>query len=172
VTTTRELPAPPRSAGEAAAMLRAALGYLAGCDAAGLTVAEQAELLRALEPARAQHTAAQARILGAFDAQAGYEADGHGGPRPWLVWQTRITRGAAAGAVGWSRRLSRHRLVGRAMAAGAITGSWARRVCDWSDLLPEDRRAGAGQILLTAAAGGADLGDLAGLAHDPPATVV
>jgi uncharacterized protein DUF222/HNH endonuclease len=147
-------------------MFRAGLAYLAGCDAAGLTVAEQAGLLRELQRGQAQLTAAQARILGAFEAQAGYEADGHGGPRPWLVWQTRITRGAAAGAIGWSRRLARHPLADRAMAAGAITDSWARKVCDWSDLLPEDRRADADQILLTAAAGGADLGDLAGLAEE------
>ena len=54
------------------------------------------------------HTAARARILAAFTAQAGYEADGHGGPKPWLIWQTRITRGAAEGALGWSRRLAEH----------------------------------------------------------------
>jgi len=89
---------------DALAAMEAALAFLARADAASLTVAEQAACLRGLTRVESAHTAAQARVLTAFTAQAGYELDGHGGPRAWLVWQARITRGAAAGALGWARR--------------------------------------------------------------------
>ena len=59
---------------------------------------------------------------------------------PWLKWQTRITAGAAAGQVGWAKRLARHPAVGAALAAGDLSPSWARDLCGWIDLLPEDQR--------------------------------
>jgi hypothetical protein len=105
-------------------------------------------------------------VLGAFSAQCGYEDDGHGSPGSWLAWQARMTRGAAGGAVGWMRRLAAHPLVGTALAGGSISESWARKICDWSGLLPEGSRGDADQILLAAAAGGASLADLAGLAEE------
>ena len=40
----------------------------------------QARLLRELERAESQHTAARARILSVFNGQCGYRDDGHGGP--------------------------------------------------------------------------------------------
>ena len=66
--------------------------------------------------------------------------------------------------MGWARRLQAHPAVAAALAAGEITASWARELCSWTDQLPEDLRADADAILLAAAAGGADLHDLAGLA--------
>src|SRR5215472_11840782 len=161
-----QAPPVPETATEAAAMARAALGWLAAADAASLTLAEQAECLRALEQAGSMHTAARARVLAAFIAQGGYEDDGHGSAKTWLAWQTRVTRGAAGGALGWARRLAAHPAVRDALAAGDISGSWARQICAWSDLLPEEARADADVILLGAAAGGADLSDLAGLAEE------
>ena len=156
----------PATAADAVAMAQAALGWLAAADPASLTAAEQADCLRALERAGSMHTAARARVLAAFTAQGGYEDDGHGTAKTWLKWQTRITGGAAGGALGWARRVAAHPAVGRALAAGEISGSWARQVCAWSDLLPEAKRADADVILLGAAAGGADLLDLAGLAEE------
>jgi len=50
------------TAADAAAMAQAALGWLAGADAASLTTAEQADCLRALERAESMHTAARARV--------------------------------------------------------------------------------------------------------------
>jgi Domain of unknown function (DUF222)/HNH endonuclease len=156
----------PASADEALAMTQAGLGWLARADAASLPTQTQAELLRGLERAEAAHTAARARVLGAFAAQQGFEDDGAGSPGSWLRWQARITRGAASGAVGWMRRLAAHPAVAAALAAGEISPSWAREICAWSDRLPEGKRADADQILLAAAAGGADLAGLAGLAEE------
>src|ERR1035441_5092374 len=108
--------------------------------AGSMNSAEQAECLREMERAEAGHTAARAAVLAAFTAQGGFEDDGQQCARSWLKWQTRVTGGAAAGAVGWMKRLAAHPAVDRALAAGTMSASWAREVCAWSDLLPESRR--------------------------------
>ncbi len=154
------------SSGAALAAIRAGLAYLNSADTGSMSSAEQAECLRELERAEAGHTAARARVLAAFTAQGGFEGDGQRCARSWLRWQTRVTGGAAAGAVGWVRRLAAHPAVGRALAAGRVSVSWAREICGWSDLLPEGCRADADEILLAAAGGGAALADLAALAGE------
>jgi hypothetical protein len=146
-------PATPSSTAQALAMLHASLGYLARCDAADLGTAAQAEALVGLERAEAQHTAARAKILAAFSSQDGYQADGHYGAKSWLRAFTKITPGAAGGALGWARRLAAHPVIAGALAAGQISASWARQICDWTGQLPEDLRADADQILLAAALG-------------------
>ena len=156
----------PGSAADAVAMAHAGLAYLATADMASLPAAAQAECLRGLERAESLHTAARAGALAAFISGSGYEDDGQGSARTWLRWQTRITSGAAAGAVGWARRLAAHPAVGQALAAGEISASWAREICAWTAQLPAGQQAGADAILLAAAAGGADLADLAGLAEE------
>ena len=159
-------PAVPASAGQALAMVRAGLGYLAGCDAGSLGTAAQAAALIGLEAAEAQHTAARAKILAAFTAQRGYEADGYYGAASWLRARTRVTRGAAAAATGWARRLGEHPVIAAALAAGQLPVSLARLICDWTDRLPGDYRADADGILLAAVLGGADQHDLARLARE------
>src|ERR1700730_13387326 len=153
-------PAPPATAAEAMAMAQAALGWLAGADAASLTTGEQADTLRALERAQSLHTAARARVLRAFDAQGGYEDDGQGSARTWLRWQTGVTGGAAAGAIRWMRRLAAHPAVAGALAAGRVSESWGGQICEWTELLAAEHRDGADQILLDAAAGGMERRDL------------
>jgi len=150
---------------QALAMVRAGLGYLSCCDAAELGTAAQAEALIGLEQAGAQHTAARAKMLAAFSAQQGHQADGQYGPAAWLRAFTRITPGAAGSAVKWARRLAAHPLIAEALAAGQLSSSWARALCEWADQLPEDRRADAGAILLAAALQGAELADLGALAQ-------
>ena len=130
-------PTAPANTGQALAMLRAGLGYLADCDAGSLGTAAQAEALIGLERAEAQHTAARARILAAFTAQQGYEADGYYGPASWLRAITRVTKGAAAAAAGWSRRLDAHPVIAAALAQGQLPVSLARLICDWTDKLPK-----------------------------------
>jgi hypothetical protein len=156
----------PASVTDALGMLDRALGYLAATDAAALPSAAQADTLLALARAEARHTAAQARVLAAFAARGGYEDDGHGSARTWLRWRARVTRGAAAGAIGWMRRLSAHPVIGEALAAGELSESWARQICEWADRLPQAQRGDADEILAGAARGGADLSGLAGLAQE------
>ena len=159
-------PAAPSSTGQALAMVRAGLGYLAGCDAGSLGTAAQAETLIGLEHAEAQHTAARARILSVFTAQQGYEADGYYGPGSWLRARTKVTKGAAAAAAGWARRLAAHPVIAAALTAGQLPVSLARLICDWTDRLPEDLREDGDGILLAAVLGGADQHDLARLARE------
>src|SRR5215472_13907087 len=159
-------PARPATAGQALAAISAGLDYLNAADVASLTTAEQANCLRALEQATARHTAARSKILAAFHAQDGYADDGHGSTRTWLTWQTRISGGAASDVMGWMRRLSAHPAMADALASASISESWARHICDWTDKLPAQHRGDADQILLGAAAGGAELRDLAHLAEE------
>ena len=119
-----------------------------------------------LERAESVQTVARANVLAAFAAQEGYQYDGQGGARSWLAWQTRITRASAATAMAWVRRLGAHPAVCEALAAAELSASWARQICSWSDQLPADLRDHADQILLGAAAGGAQLGELAALAEE------
>ena len=147
-------------------MVQAGLGWLATTDVASLPTAEQADCLRGLERAASMHVAAQSRVLSAFCAQVGHEDDGHGSPRAWLKWQTRVTGGAASGALRWAKRRAAHPAVCDSLATGGISESWAREICDWTDRLPEDTRGDADLILLGAADGGADLDDLGALAEE------
>jgi Domain of unknown function (DUF222)/HNH endonuclease len=155
----------PDSAADAIAMTLAGLGYLAAGDAASLPAGVLAECLRGLERVLAVHTAARARVLTAFIAQRGYEDDGQGSPRTWLTWQTRITRPAAAAALGWTRRLADHPAIADALARAEISASWAWQMCDWTSQLPAEHRDQADAILLAAACGGADLAGVAELAE-------
>jgi len=156
----------PAGVTEALAMLGRALDHLNAADVASLPASVQAEALRALGRAEAKYTAARARVLGAFAVQGGFEDDGHGTARTWLMWQTRVTAGAAVGAIAWARRLAAHPVIGRALAAGELSPSWARHLCDWAGRLPEARRSDAEEILTGAARGGADLAALGGLARE------
>ena len=56
-------------------------------------------------------------------------------------------------------------MIGRALAAGQVSPSWARAFCEWTDRLPAGRR-DDGDAILAAAAGGAGLTDLAALARE------
>jgi Domain of unknown function (DUF222) len=159
-------PARPATAAQAVAMAETALGWLAATDATTLTIAEQAECLRGLERARSRHTAAHASMLRAFSVSGGPEADGLPTARTWLRGQTRVTKGAASGAVGWMRRLANHPRIARALTTGELSESWAKDICGWSDRLPGDVRQDTDQILLGVAAAGAGLDDLAGLAEE------
>jgi hypothetical protein len=154
------------SADEAMAMVHAGLGYLAAADATAMAAGEQARLLRGLERGDAIGTAARASVLGAFTAGQVYAADGAYNARAWLIHQTGITRGAAAGHVAWARRAAGHPRVAAALAAGQVSESYARAICQWTDKLPADSRDAADEILLAAAANGLGLADLAELAGE------
>jgi hypothetical protein len=152
--------AAPTTAADALAAVRVGLEFLATADPTELTTDEQADCIRELAAAESVHVAAAARLLGAFDAATGYAADGQISARQWLRWQTRVTTAVAASATGWTRRLAAHTAVAGALAAARLSPSWARTICDWSDLLPDEHRAAADEILVEAAAGCAMLSDV------------
>jgi hypothetical protein len=110
--------------------------------------------------------AARSAVLAAFSASTAYQEDGHYSSKAWLVAQTRVSRGAAAGSVKWMRRLADHPAVAAELAAGNVSGSWARQICEWTDQLPLASRDAADEILLAAQASGATLADLARLAEE------
>jgi hypothetical protein len=119
------------SADEAMDMVRAGLSYLAAADATQLGAAAQARCLKVFEQADAIATAARASFLAAFTAGQGYSADADYSPRAWLMHQTGITRGAAASHTAWANRYGTHPVVIAAMAAGELSGSYGRTICQW-----------------------------------------
>ena len=147
-------------------LVRAGLGYLARADVASLPAVTQARLLREYERAQSQHTAGRARVLSAFTAQGAYADDGHGGSHPGWPGRPGSRPGPRPASIGWMRRLGAHPLVAAALAAGTVTESYARKICDWTDLLPCAYRDLADQNLADAAAGGADLDFLAQMAEE------
>jgi hypothetical protein len=150
---------------EALGMLHAVMGYLSA-DAGEMAVEAQAECLQALERLDAVKTATRARVLGAFAAGQGYAADADYSPRSWLMHRTRITKGAAAMHLAWVRRAAGHPRIVAALAEGAVSESYARKICEWDDKLPRDSRDAADAILLAAAQAGAQLTDLVELAAE------
>ena len=157
----------PASTAEALDMLRAGMGYLAAADPTALPAQAQADCLLALEQLDAVETAARAWFLGAFTAGQGCAGDADYSPAAWLIHRTRITRGAARGHLGWSRRVLAHPQIAVALAEGTVvTESMARTICGWTSKLPRDCRAAADEILVVAARAGAHREDLAALAAE------
>jgi Domain of unknown function (DUF222) len=151
------------SVGEAIEMARAALGYLAAVDAAQLAAETQAACLRGLEQTDAIATAARASFLAAFTAGKGYSADADYSARAWLMHRTGITRAAASSHTAWANRAGTHRVVVAALAAGDLSESYARTICQWTDRLPEKYREESDELLVKAAAAGLGLADLSAL---------
>jgi hypothetical protein len=151
------------SVGEAMDMARAALGYLAAADATALAAESQAECLRGLERTEAVLTAARASLLSAFTAGKGYSADADYSARAWLMHRTGITRGAAGSHTAWAKRHGSHPKVVAALAAGDLSESYARVICQWTDRLPEKFREESDELLVAVAAEGLGLADLSAL---------
>ncbi len=152
---------------QALAFLNAGLEFLARANPAEWAEGLQADCLRALAVAESRQAAAHARVLAAFSVPGGGVAgDGHRSPRVWLCWQTHATRKAAATKVSWMHRLAAHPAVADALAGASVSVSWAQQIMDWTKPLPDQVRDHADQELLAAAAAGASLTDLAGIAED------
>jgi Domain of unknown function (DUF222) len=144
-------------------MVRAGLGYLAAADAGQLAAATQAECLRELEQADAVLTAARAFVLAEFTAGQGYADDADYSARSWLIHQTHITPGTAVGHTAWAKRTGTHQKVLAALAAGQVSESVGRLICLWTGKLPEKFREESDGLLVTAAAAGLGLEELAAL---------
>src|SRR5690349_20359491 len=154
------------SAGEALEVAFAALGYLAGTDAAGMAAEEQAGCLQRLERVTSVVAATRSSVLGAFTAGKGYSADADYSPRAWLIHKSGITRAAAVSYTAWAKRAVAHPEVFAVLAAGDVSESFARTVCVWTGKLPAESRNKADAILMGAAVAGLGLRDLAVLANE------
>jgi hypothetical protein len=151
------------SVSEAMEVVQAGLSYLAAADAAQLDAETQAECLRGLEQTDATSTAARASFLSVFTIGKGYSADADYSARAWLMHRTGITRAAAASHTAWARRAETHPQVVAALAAGDLSESYARAICQWTDKLPEKFREESDELLARAAAAGLGLADLSAL---------
>src|SRR5437868_11678659 len=127
----------PANASEAMAMVHAGLAFLAAADATAMGAAERARCLRELEEADAVATAARTSVLGVFAAGQDYADDGDYSACSWLIHRTQVTKGTAAVHTGWVKRGAGHPLVLAALAAEAVSKSYAREICWWTDKLPE-----------------------------------
>ena len=154
------------NASEALEVAFAALGYLAGADAAGMAAEEQAGCLEGLERVTSVTAAARSSVLGAFTAGKGYSADADYSPRAWLIHKTGITRAAAVSYTAWAKRAVAHPEVFAVLAAGDVSESFARTICVWTGKLPAESRNKADAILMGAAVAGLGLRDLAVLASE------
>src|SRR6266849_4224048 len=156
----------PATTAEALGMLRTAMGFLNAADAAAMVTGEQAKCLQALEQVNAMGTAARASVLAAFTAGQGCCEDADYSPRAWLINKTGVTKGAVVAYTAWVRRAAAHPKIAQALAAGQMSESVARTICQWTGKLPEDCRDAADEILIAAATAGMDLRDLAELAGE------
>jgi hypothetical protein len=155
----------PASVGQALAVMDAALDYLNGPEEADLDAAALAGVLQAMCGLSSKFTAARAAILARFDAAGAHDTDGYGSSAAWLTARGGMTRRAASAQVRQSRQLRDHPELHRALASQEISESWAGQIADWTRKLPAQWRPEIDRILLDAAAGGADLQDLAVLAQ-------
>ena len=161
----------PASAGEALRMLHASLatarsaaGFLAAKGVADLSTEAVAEGLRELECADAAGAAARGVLLAAFDAQDGPVGDGQRTVRTWLVNVTGVTKGQAGQYKALESLARDHPVLHAGLAGGhVITKSVALQVARWTRAIPEDYRDKAEEIIVAAAAAGADLRALAAI---------
>jgi hypothetical protein len=69
----------------------------------------------------------------------------------------------AVSRTAWAKRYGTHPRVITALAAGELSESYGRTICQWTDRLPEKYRDGSDELLVAAAAGGLGLADLSAL---------
>jgi Domain of unknown function (DUF222) len=139
-----------------------ALGAYLNSPAAGdLDGPGRGEALEALGAIGSLLGAAANAILRRFDAGDDHDADGYANSAAWLAARTRLGRRDAKAAVRQMRLLARHPHLDAATATGTLTISWAREIAGWTGRIDhEELQQEADQILLDAAAAGADLDDL------------
>jgi hypothetical protein len=149
------------SVAEALRLGDAVAEYLNSPAAAELDGTACGEALIAVGRIQSRLAAAQAGLLRRFDAASAHDADGYATSAAWLAGQTQLNRKDAKATVRQMRLLGKHPLLDDATGTGAISWSWAREIAGWTGRLPAgELREQADQILLDAAAGGAELDDL------------
>ena len=145
---------PPASTAQALGMLRSAMGYLSAADATAMAAETQVECLQVLKQINSMGTAARASILDGVHLRPGL-LGGRGlqpagvADQPHPGSQRRCGRLHRVGSCA-----AAHPQVAVALAAGEVSESIARTICQWTDKLPADCRATADKILTGAAGPG------------------
>ena len=103
---------------------------------------------------QAKLAAAYAGFLRRFDAADAHNADGYGSSSAWLAAKAQLTKRDARAAVRQMRQFGQRKHLAEALAAGAITGSWAAAIAGWTTKLPADMREETDRILLERRSGG------------------
>ena len=142
-------------------MMDVALDFLNGPGARDIEGAALGGVLESLAGLGGKLSAARAAALSRFDAVRGHDGDGYGSSAAWLAAKGRVTRRAANAEVRRMRQFRAHPVIAAAVAAGAISGSWAAQLADWTQKLPADWRPDVDKLLVDTAAAGANLEDLA-----------
>ena len=144
----------------------AAAPYLNSAAAADLDGPGRREALEQLGAVTSLLGAAANGLMRRFDAADDHDADGYATTAAWLAARTRLGRMDAKAAVRQMRLLARHPHLDAATTTGAMTISWAREIAAWTGRIDHDElQPEADQILVEAAAAGADLDDLKLLAQ-------
>src|SRR5579863_2554493 len=151
----------PTDGGEELAKLRSSVGYLADLDAAQLPAEALAGYIRELIQADAVATVALARLLAAYDAKDGHQADGQRSLGAWLVHMARVTRAQAAQYKAVQALAGNHEPLLAGLRTRAVTKSVALQLAKWTQQIPAEFRAQAEKILVAAARAGANLRALA-----------
>ena len=151
----------PASAAEALEKLQRLVGYLADLDAASMPAEALAACLLGMEQADAVAAVAWARLLAAYDAQHGHQADGQKTLRTWLVHMARCTRAQTAQYLAIRALPGHHEPLLAGLRAKALTKSVALQLAKWTRHIPDEFRGQAEEILIAAARAGADLRALA-----------
>ena len=150
----------PGSIAEALRTASACLDYLNGPAGEGVDTAALGGILEALGEVGAKYSAAWMAFLARFDAADCHDADGYATSAAWLAGRCRIAPKASKASVRRMRTMAGHPGLAGALAAGAISESWAGDIAGWTGRLPAEMREETDKILLDAAAAGAGLDDL------------
>ena len=162
----------PLTTSEKFALVESLLAELAGEDAVGRPVAALAGQLRALERVDAAGAVLRGRLLHAFDAQQGSVADGQRTTRTWLVNCLRVTKGQAGEYKAIQALAAKHGPLLAGLRDRVLTKSAALLLARWTRAIPEEFRAEAEDILVTAARAGIDLRALAAICAEIRARTV
>ena len=136
----------PTDGGEELAKLRSSVGYLADLDAAQLPAEALAAYIRELIQADAVATVALARLLAAYDAKDGHQADGQRSLGAWLVHMARVTRAQAAQYKAVQALAGNHEPLLAGLRTRAVTKSVALQLAKWTQQIPAEFRAQAEEI--------------------------
>jgi hypothetical protein len=151
----------PVSAADALDKLQMLVGYLADVDAAELPAETLGQFLREMAQADSVWAVAWAKYLAAFDAKDGHLADGQRTLGAWLFHMVRVTRGQVGRFKAVQALTRGHEPLLAGLRAKAVSESVALQLAQWTQVIPDEFRGQAEEILVAAARAGATLRALA-----------